>query len=99
MWCIKSSFDKANRTSIHTKRGVGLEEGMRILSEVKNQLDMPILTDIHDPSQAAPVAEVADILQIPAFLCRQTDLVVAAAKTGAVPEYQKRPIHGAMGYG
>ena len=85
----KSSFDKANRTSIHSTRGVGLEEGMRILQEVKKQIGVPVVTDIHDTNQVDAVAEVADILQIPAFLCRQTDLVVAAAKTGRVLNIKK----------
>lgn len=81
-YTFKASFDKANRTSLHSFRGPGLEEGMRILEKVKNTFGLPICTDIHEPWQAAPAAEVADILQIPAFLCRQTDLLVAAAKTG-----------------
>lgn len=80
---FKSSFDKANRTSIESFRGPGLEKGLEILSEVKAKFGMKILTDIHENAQAAPVAEVADVLQIPAFLCRQTDLLVAAAKTKA----------------
>jgi 2-dehydro-3-deoxyphosphooctonate aldolase (KDO 8-P synthase) len=81
-YIFKSSFDKANRTSIHAYRGPGLEEGLRILAEVKTQVGVPVLTDIHLPEQAAPAAEVVDVLQIPAFLCRQTDLLVAAARTG-----------------
>jgi 2-dehydro-3-deoxyphosphooctonate aldolase (KDO 8-P synthase) len=79
---FKSSYDKANRTSGRSYRGPGLEEGLRILRAIKNALRVPILTDIHEPSQAAAVAEVADVLQIPAFLCRQTDLLIAAARTG-----------------
>lgn len=79
---FKASFDKANRTSIHGFRGPGLEEGLRILQKVKDTYGLPICTDIHEPWQAEPVAKVADILQIPAFLCRQTDLLVAAAQTG-----------------
>ncbi len=79
---FKSSFDKANRTSIESFRGPGLEEGLDILREVKNETGLPLISDIHDPRQAAPAAEVLDILQIPAFLCRQTDLVAAAARTG-----------------
>lgn len=86
---FKSSFDKANRTSLNAKRGVQLEEGLKIFRELKKEFGFPILTDIHDPSQAAPVAEVADVLQIPAFLCRQTDLLVAAAKTGKVVNAKK----------
>src|ERR1700738_3830464 len=79
---FKASFDKANRTSGGSFRGPGLEEGLRILAGIKARLKGPILTDIHEPSQAAMAATVADVLQIPAFLCRQTDLLVAAAKTG-----------------
>ena len=85
----KSSFDKANRTSGQSARGAGLEEGMRILGDVKAELGCPILTDIHLPEQCAAVAEVADILQIPAFLCRQTDLIIAAAQTGAAVNIKK----------
>ncbi len=80
---FKSSFDKANRTSIKSFRGPGLDEGLKILSEVKSQFGFKIVTDIHESYQAAPVAQVADMLQIPAFLCRQTDLLIAAAKTKA----------------
>ena len=81
--CVfKSSFDKANRTSVHSNRGPGMEEGLQILKRVKEEFGLKIVTDIHEPYQANPVAEVVDILQIPAFLCRQTDLLVAAAKTG-----------------
>jgi len=79
-FAFKASFDKANRSSITSYRGPGLHEGLEILSRVKSELGVPIVTDFHEPAQAAPVAEVADILQIPAFLCRQTDLVVAGAK-------------------
>ena len=81
-YIFKASFDKANRTSIHSYRGPGMEEGLEQLAEIKRRLGVPILTDIHESWQAEPVAEVADILQIPAFLCRQTDLLVAAAETG-----------------
>lgn len=80
---FKSSFDKANRTSIESFRGPGLDEGLKILQAVKDEFNMKILTDIHESTQAAPVAEVADMMQIPAFLCRQTDLLVAAARTKA----------------
>lgn len=80
---FKSSFDKANRTSIESFRGVGIDEGLKILQAVKSEFGLQILTDIHESSQANMVAEVADVLQIPAFLCRQTDLLVAAAKTPA----------------
>ncbi|MCZ6150521.1 3-deoxy-8-phosphooctulonate synthase [Campylobacter ureolyticus] len=86
---FKSSFDKANRTSIKSFRGPGLEEGLKILSEVKSKFGFKILTDIHESYQAKPVSEVADVLQIPAFLCRQTDLLVAAAKTKAIVNIKK----------
>ena len=79
---FKASFDKANRTSIHSYRGPGLEAGLSILKKVKNTYHVKIATDIHEPFQAEPVAEIADIIQIPAFLCRQTDLLLAAARTG-----------------
>ncbi len=78
----KSSFDKANRTSIGNGRGVGMKKGLEILANVKQTHDLPIITDVHEPEQCAPVAEVSDILQIPAMLCRQTDLLVAAGETG-----------------
>ncbi len=81
-YVFKASFDKANRTSINGARGVGLEKAMDIFKEVKKQFSCPVITDVHEPDQCAKVAEVVDMLQIPAFLCRQTDLVVAAAKTG-----------------
>jgi 2-dehydro-3-deoxyphosphooctonate aldolase (KDO 8-P synthase) len=86
---FKASYDKANRTSGSSFRGPGLAEGLRILAAIKARLQIPILTDIHEPSQAVLAAEVADILQIPAFLCRQTDLLVAAAKTGRVVNIKK----------
>jgi 2-dehydro-3-deoxyphosphooctonate aldolase (KDO 8-P synthase) len=79
---FKSSFDKANRSSIQSFRGPGLEEGLRVLRLVKEETGLPVLTDVHEPEQCGPAAEVCDVLQIPAFLCRQTDLVVAAARTG-----------------
>ncbi|HKI80779.1 MAG TPA: 3-deoxy-8-phosphooctulonate synthase [Pseudodesulfovibrio sp.] len=85
----KSSFDKANRTSLTSFRGPGMENGLEILAEVKRVTGLPVVTDIHHPEQAAPVAEVADVLQIPAFLCRQTDLLVAAAETGRVVNVKK----------
>ena len=81
-YTFKASFDKANRTSINGKRGPGIEEGLKILEKVKTTFDLPVATDIHEPWQAEPVGKVCDIVQIPAFLCRQTDLLVAAAKTG-----------------
>ena len=86
---FKSSFDKANRSSINSFRGPGMEKGLEMLNAIKTKYDVPIVTDIHTPDQAAPVAEVADILQIPAFLCRQTDLLVAAAKTGKIVNIKK----------
>ena len=79
---FKASFDKANRTSIHSFRGPGLEKGLQMLADVKNKYQLPLITDIHESYQAAAAGEVVDILQIPAFLCRQTDLLVAAAQTG-----------------
>lgn len=85
---FKSSFDKANRTSA-SARGVGMDEGLRILEEVKTQLGLPILTDVHESAQCAPVAEVADVIQIPAFLSRQTDLLQAAAATGRIVNVKK----------
>lgn len=86
---FKASFDKANRTSIHSYRGPGIEEGLRILKRVKDTFGLKIATDIHEPWQAEMVAMVADIIQIPAFLCRQTDLLVAAAKTGKLINVKK----------
>ncbi len=88
-YTFKASFDKANRTSINGKRGPGLEEGLRILAKVKKETGLPIATDIHESYQAEPVSKVADIIQIPAFLCRQTDLLVAAAKTGKIINIKK----------
>jgi len=86
---FKASFDKANRTSLSSYRGPGLDEGLRILGKVKERTGLPILTDIHEAAQAAPAAKIADILQIPAFLSRQTDLIVAAARTGRVVNIKK----------
>jgi 2-dehydro-3-deoxyphosphooctonate aldolase (KDO 8-P synthase) len=88
-YIFKASFDKANRSSIHSYRGPGLEEGLTILEKVKRTFGVPVLTDVHEPAQAAPAAEVADVLQLPAFLSRQTDLVVALAETGAVINIKK----------
>ncbi|MAG55518.1 MAG: 3-deoxy-8-phosphooctulonate synthase [Planctomycetes bacterium] len=88
-FAFKSSFDKANRTSINSYRGPGMDEGLRILEKVKTELDLPLLTDVHETTQCAAAADVADILQIPAFLCRQTDLLVAAAKTGRIVNVKK----------
>jgi 2-dehydro-3-deoxyphosphooctonate aldolase (KDO 8-P synthase) len=86
---FKASFDKANRTSISSFRGPGMEKGLQMLADIKSKFGLKILTDIHESCQAAPVAEVADVLQIPAFLCRQTDLLVAAAKTGKAINIKK----------
>ena len=86
---FKASFDKANRTSIHSFRGPGLEKGLQMLADVKARYGLPLLTDIHESHQAAPAAEVVDVLQIPAFLCRQTDLLVAAARTGRTVNIKK----------
>jgi 2-dehydro-3-deoxyphosphooctonate aldolase (KDO 8-P synthase) len=86
---FKASYDKANRTSIRSFRGPGIEEGLKVLAGIKQRLGVPVLTDIHEANQAAPVAEVADVLQIPAFLSRQTDLIVAAAKTGRTVNLKK----------
>jgi len=86
---FKSSFDKANRSAGASFRGVGIDKGLSILSEVKERLDLPIVTDVHEPEQCAAAAEVADVLQIPAFLCRQTDLIVAAAGTGRALNVKK----------
>ena len=88
-YIFKASFDKANRTSIGSFRGPGLEEGLKMLQKVKDEFSLPICTDIHEAHQAASVAEVAEVLQIPAFLCRQTDLLVAAAKTGNIINIKK----------
>ena len=86
---FKASFDKANRSSIHSYRGVGLDEGMKIFAAVKREFGCPVITDVHEPYQCAPVAEVCDVLQLPAFLARQTDLVAAMAATGAVINIKK----------
>ena len=88
-YVFKASFDKANRSSIDSFRGPGLDEGLKILAEVKSAHNVPVLTDVHTPEQAAPVAEVCDILQLPAFLARQTDLVAAMARTGAAINIKK----------
>ncbi len=88
-YIFKASYDKANRTSIHSFRGPGREEGLRILSRVRSDVGVPVLTDVHEAADAARVAEAVDVLQIPAFLCRQTDLLVAAAKTGRAVNVKK----------
>ena len=88
-YVFKASFDKANRSSINSFRGPGMEEGLRIFEEIKTTFNVPIITDVHECYQAAPVAEVVDVIQLPAFLARQTDLVVAMAKTGAIINVKK----------
>lgn len=88
-YVFKASYDKANRTSLSGKRGLGIEEGLRVLADVRSQLGCPVLTDVHAPEQCAAVADAVDVMQIPAFLCRQTDLLVAAGKTGAVINIKK----------
>lgn len=88
-YVFKASFDKANRSSVHSYRGPGLDEGLKIFEEIKRTFRVPLITDVHEPYQAAPVAEVVDVIQLPAFLARQTDLVVAMAKTGAVINVKK----------
>ena len=88
-YVFKASFDKANRSSIHSYRGPGLEEGLKIFQAVKAEFGVPVITDVHEPWQAQPVAEVADVLQLPAFLARQTDLVIALASTGRVINIKK----------
>ena len=86
---FKASFDKANRTSVHSPRGPGVDKGLEVLESVREQLHVPVTTDVHLPEQAGPVAEVCELLQIPAFLCRQTDLLVAAARTGRAVNVKK----------
>ena len=88
-YVFKASFDKANRTSVLSNRGPGLEEGLAVLSDVRAKIGVPVLTDVHNEAQCAPAAEAVDILQIPAFLSRQTDMLVAAGKTGAVINVKK----------
>ncbi|MFD3189776.1 3-deoxy-8-phosphooctulonate synthase [Sedimentitalea sp. HM32M-2] len=88
-YVFKASFDKANRTSLSGRRGLGIDEGLKILADVKTRIGVPVLTDVHTEAQCAPVAEVADILQIPAFLCRQTDMLLAAGRTGAAINVKK----------
>ncbi|SDK70959.1 3-deoxy-8-phosphooctulonate synthase [Microbulbifer yueqingensis] len=88
-YVFKASFDKANRSSIHSYRGPGMEEGLKIFQEIKQTFGVPLITDVHEPHQAAPVAEVVDVIQLPAFLARQTDLVKAMAATGAVINIKK----------
>ncbi len=88
-YVFKASFDKANRSSVTSYRGPGMEEGLRIFEEIKSTFNVPLITDVHEPHQAAPVAEVVDVIQLPAFLARQTDLVVAMAKTGSAINVKK----------
>ena len=88
-YIFKASYDKANRTSIHSFRGPGIEEGLRILKKIRKEIGVPVLTDVHEAADAARVAEAVDVLQIPAFLCRQTDLLIAAAKTGRAVNIKK----------
>ncbi len=88
-YCFKSSYDKANRTSLSSFRGPGLEDGLAVLAEVRREAGVPVLTDFHSAAEAAPVGEVVDVLQVPAFLCRQTDLLVAAAATGKAVNVKK----------
>ena len=95
---FKASYDKANRTSIRSFRGPGIKEGLRILKKIKTELNVPVLTDVHETADVGKVAEVADVLQIPAFLSRQTDLVVAAALSGRAGEHQEGPIRFALGH-
>ena len=88
-YVFKASFDKANRSSVHSYRGPGLDEGLKIFEEIKSTFNVPIITDVHEPYQALPVADVVDVIQLPAFLARQTDLVVAMAKTDAIINVKK----------
>jgi len=88
-YIFKASFDKANRTSLSGRRGLGIDKGLEVLAELRRQLDVPVLTDVHSPEQCAPAAEAVDVLQIPAFLCRQTDLLLAAGETGAAINVKK----------
>lgn len=91
-YVFKASFDKANRSSVNSYRGPGMEEGLKIFEEIKKTFNLPLITDVHETYQCAPVAEVVDIIQLPAFLARQTDLVVAMAKTGAIINVKKPQI-------
>ncbi len=88
-YIFKSSFDKANRTSLDGKRGLGIDAGLKVLSDVRSALDVPVLTDVHNEAQCAPAADAVDVLQIPAFLCRQTDMLLAAGNSGAVINVKK----------
>ncbi len=95
----KSSYDKANRSSVDSYRGPGLVEGLRILPKVRQTVGVPVLSDVHQVSEVEPAAEVLDVLQIPAFLCRQTDLVVAAGRTGKTRQREEGPVRGSPGHG
>jgi 2-dehydro-3-deoxyphosphooctonate aldolase (KDO 8-P synthase) len=88
-WIFKGSFDKANRSSIDSFRGPGMDEGLKLLEKVSSNFDCPVITDIHEPNQAMPVSEICEIIQVPAFLARQTDLVIAAAKTKSIVQFKK----------
>ena len=88
-YIFKGSFDKANRSSINSFRGPGMDEGLKILQEISNTFDVPVITDIHEPEQALPVSEICEVIQIPAFLARQTDLVNAAAQTKSIIQFKK----------
>ena len=95
----KTSFDKANRTSLKGKRGMGLDKSLPIFDKIRKEVGLPVLTDVHTVEQCSIVANHVDVLQIPAFLCRQTDLLIAAAKTGKIINVKKRTILSPMGYG
>ena len=97
-YIFKSSYDKANRSSLSGFRGPGIEEGIVILEKIKKEFDVPVLTDVHSPYEVKIASEVVDVLQIPAFLCRQTDLLVEAGRSGRVVNVKKRAVYGAMGY-
>ena len=96
---FKASYDKANRSSISTQRGLGMEEGLSILSKIRDEFGCPVLTDVHDARQCAPAAQACDVLQIPAFLCRQTDLLLAAGETGAAINVKKGQFPCPLGHG
>ena len=93
----KSSFDKANRSSIDSFRGPGMDEGLRILQKVKDEIGVPVLTDVHEDTDIKAVAEVVDVLQTPAFLCRQTNFITRVAKAGSAGQYQERPVFITLG--
>ena len=95
----KTSFDKANRTSAKSARGLGRDKALTIFAELRDKLGVPVLTDVHEPDQCAPLSQVVDVLQIPAFLCRQTDLLIAAAKTGRTVNVKKGQFLAPLGHG